>query len=129
MLRVTKERIFIAESSPLAKNKAQEAHLEMYNLRCPTFLSLGPGKLGDLHYFTPEELKNIVITAGASKIDMRIVDVDIPHHLAYFPLEEIKKIEDKAVRDDLEERWKKALEMLDEYGEEHPPVIVMTCWK
>jgi len=128
MLRVTKERIFIAESSPIAKNKAQEAHLEMYNLRRPTFLSLGLGKLGDLHYFTPEELRNIVMEAGASKIDMKIVDVDMPHHLAYFPLEEIKKIRDKVVRDSLEERWTKALEMLDKYGEEHPPVIVLNAW-
>lgn len=36
MLRVTKERIFIAESSPIARNRAQEAHLAMYNLRRPT---------------------------------------------------------------------------------------------
>jgi len=60
---------------------------------------------------------------------MKVVDVDMPHHLAYFPLDEIKKIEDKAVREELEEKWRKALKMLDKHGEEHPPVIVMTCWK
>jgi len=129
MLRVTKERIFIAESSPISKNKAQEAHIAMYNLRRPTFLALGRRYLGDLHYFTPEELRNIAIEAGASKVDMKIVDVDMPHHLAYFPLDEIKKIEDKTIRENLEKKWKKALKMLDKHGEEHPPVIVMTCWK
>lgn len=129
MLRATKERIFIAESSPMAKNKTQEAHLAMYNLRRPTFLALSQGELGDVHYFTPEELRNIIVEAGASKVDMKLVDVDMPHHLAYFPLDEIKKIGEEAVRDDLEGRWRKALEMLDEYGEEHPPVIVLNGWK
>ena len=129
MLRVTKERIFIAESSPMAKNKAQEAHLAMYNVRRPTFLALGQGELGDLRYFTPEELRNIIVEAGASKVDMKLVDVDMPHHLAYFPLDEIRKIGEKAVRDDLEGRWRKALKMLDEYGEKHPPVIVLNAWK
>ena len=130
MLRVTKKRIFIAESSPIARNKAQEAHLAMYNLRRPYFLALGRGHLGDMHYFMPEELRNIVLEAGASKVDVKLLDVDMPHHLAYFPLDETwNKIRDKAVRNDLEKRWRKALEMLDKYGEEHPPVIVMSCWK
>ena len=53
----------------------------------------------------------------------------MPHHLAYFPLEEIKKIKDRSIRDDLEERWRKALELLDKHGEEHPPVIIMICLK
>ena len=129
MLRVTKERIFLAESSPIAKNKAQEAHLAMYNLRRPTFLALGREHLGDIHYFTPQEMSKIVTKAGATKVDVKLVDVNMPHHLAYFPLEEIKKIRDKKVRDDLEERWKKALNMLNKYGEEHPPVVVLNAWK
>jgi len=129
MLRVTKERIFLAESSPIAKNKAQEAHLAMYNLRRPTFLALGHEHLGDIHYFTPQEMSQIVTEAGATKVDAKLVDVNMPHHLAYFPLEEIKKIRDKKVRDDLEERWKRALEMLNKYGEEHPPVVVLNAWK
>jgi ubiquinone/menaquinone biosynthesis C-methylase UbiE len=41
MLRVSKERIFLAESTPIAKNMAQKAHLAMYNLRRPVFLALG----------------------------------------------------------------------------------------
>jgi len=129
MLRVTKERVFIAESSPITKNKAQEAHLAMYNLRYPTFLALGRGDFGDLIYPTPEELRKIAMDAGASKIEMQIVDVDMPHHLAYFPLSYIEKIKDETIRDDLKERWTKALKMLDEYGEEHPLVVVLNAWK
>lgn len=129
MFRVSKDRIFLAESSPFAKNKAQEAHLAMYNLRRPTFLALGRADWGDLRYFPPEELRNIAIEAGASKVKLNEVDVDMPHHLACFPSDLILKIEDKAIRDNLMERWKDALAMLDRYGEEHPPVIVLEAWK
>jgi hypothetical protein len=129
MLRVTKKRIFIAESSPIAKNKAQEAHLAMYDLRRPTFGAAGYRIQGDLQYPMPNELRTIATEAGALKTDMKPIEVDMPHYLAYFPLDVIKEIRDKAVRDDLEQKWREALAMLDKYGEEHPPVIVMTCWK
>ena len=129
MLRVARDRVFIAESSPIARTKAQEAHLAMYNLRRPTFVALGHPEHGDVHYLLPEELKTIAVEAGASKVDMRLIEVDMPHHLAYLPLDAITEIKDRAVRDDLERRWHEALRMLDEYGEEHPPVILMDCWK
>ena len=129
MLRVARNRVFIAESSPIARNKAQEAHLAMYNLRRPTFVALGHHEYGDIHYFMPEELRTIAIEAGASKVEVRLIEVDMPHHLAFFPLDAITEIKDKTVRDELKRRWQKALEMLDEYGEEHPPVVLMDCWK
>jgi len=129
MLRVSKERIFIAESSPIAKNKAQEAHLAMYGLRRPLFLALGRGELGDMHYFRPKEMERIVKQAGATRISSKLVDVNIPHHLAWFPIDMVKKAKNKRVRDRLEKKWKEAENMLDQYGEEHPPVIVLNAWK
>lgn len=129
MLRVTEKEFFIVESSPIAKNKAQEAHLAMYNLRNPTFKALGHPEYGDIPYFMPEELAEIVREGGASNVDMKLIDVNMPHHLAYFPLDEIKKIRDRTVQEDLEKKWIEALEMLDKYGEEHPPAIVITCSK
>ena len=103
--------------------------MAMYNLRRPTFLALGHEDCGDLHYFTVDEMREIVEEAGALKADIRLVEVDMPHHLAWFPLEYIKKIEDKEIREDLEEKWRRATEMLDKYGEEHPPVIVLNASK
>ncbi|MBO3802559.1 MAG: class I SAM-dependent methyltransferase [Candidatus Brockarchaeota archaeon] len=129
MLRVSKERVFLAESSPFAKNKAQEAHLAMYNLRRPTFLALGRADWGDLRYLPPQELRNIAIEAGASRVELREVDVGMPHHLACFPSDLILKVEDSEIRENLMERWRKALAMLERYGEEHPPVIVLDAWK
>jgi ubiquinone/menaquinone biosynthesis C-methylase UbiE len=131
MLRTTKERIFLAESSPIARNKAQEAHLMMYNLRRPTFLALGKeySTAGDIPYLSQEELVNIVEHAGAARIETEIVDLNMPHHLAWFPLEMIEKIKDQNIKENLKRKWKKAVKMLDECGEEHPPVIVINAWK
>lgn len=129
MLRVTKERIFLAESSPIAKNEAQKAHLKMYNLRRPTFLALGHEAWGDLHYFSPEDLKGIIEEAGAAKANVKLVDVNMPHYLAYFPVKYIEKIGDEKIRDDLKEKWVRASEVLEKYGEEHPPVVIVNAWK
>lgn len=129
MLRVSKERIFLAESSPIARNMAQKAHLTMYNLRRPVFLALGQEVEGDLPYFSPEEVENILKEAGAAKVDIKPIDVNMPHHLAWFPIEIIEKIRDEKIREDLKRKWKDALKMLEKYGEEHPPVIIANAWK
>lgn len=129
MLRVSKERIFLAESSPIARNMAQKAHLTMYNLRRPVFVALGVAAVGDIPYFSQEELEKIVEEAGAVRIETQLVNVNMPHHLAWFPLEMIEKIKDRKIREDLKQKWKKAKKMLDKYGEEHPPVIVINAWK
>lgn len=129
MLRVTKERIFLAESPPIAGNSAQQAHLTMYNLRRQIFLALGHADWGDMPYFPPEETKNIVEEAGATKTEVKLIDVDMPHHLAYFPPKYIEKIKDEKAREDLKKKWKKALQMLEKYGEEHPSVVIVNAWK
>ena len=101
----------------------------MFTLRHPTFIALGHPEYGDIPYFIPEELRAIAVEAGASKINVRLIDVEMPYHLAFFPLDTIGEIEDEEVRDELEEKWTRALGVLDKYGEEHPPVVVMTCWR
>lgn len=129
MLRATKERIFLAESSPNARNQAQNAHLKMYNLRRPIFLALGHEDFGDLNYFSPEDIRDIMEEGGAAKVNVKLVDVDMPHYLAYIPVEYVEKIRDEKIRQDLKKRWTEALEMLDKYGEEHPPVVIVSAWK
>lgn len=129
MLRVSKERIFIAESSPIARNMAQKAHLVMYNLRRTVFLATGHPEAGDIPYFSQNDLVKIVKEAGAMKIDAKLIEVNMPHHLAWFPPEIFDKIEDKTKRQNLRREYVKGEKMLDKYGEEHPPVITIDAWK
>jgi ubiquinone/menaquinone biosynthesis C-methylase UbiE len=129
MLRVSKERIFIAESSPIARNRAQQAHLTMYNLRRPLFLAMGRPQAGDIPYFSQKELEGIVKEAGATEIHARLIEVNMPHHLAWFPPEMLDRIKDEVRQGNLRREYGKANAMLDKYGEEHTPVIAVNARK
>ena len=123
LLRVSSQ-IFVAESLPIAKNKAQEAHIEMYNLREEIFEAL-IGEKDDIHYFPLEKLVEMVKEAGGKIIDAKMIDVNLPHHLAFIPREYIEKIKDKRKREGLLRRWENAYRKLQKYGEEHPPVGII----
>lgn len=123
MLRVAPE-IFIAETLPIAKSKAQEAHLEMYNLREDIFEAL-TGKKEDIHYFPLDKLIEFAEKAGAKITDAKIIEVDLPHHLAFIPREYIEKIRDDKKRTEILCKWEKAYHKLKKYGEEHPPVGIV----
>jgi ubiquinone/menaquinone biosynthesis C-methylase UbiE len=129
MLRVTKDRIFIAESSPITRNMAQKAHIMMYNLRRRVFLAIGHPEAGDIPYFSQNELVEIVKEAGAMKTKTKLVEVKMPHHLAWFPPELFDRVKDEVKRESLREEYVKGEKMLEEHGEEHPPVIVIDAWK
>lgn len=120
MFRVSPS-MFICESLPISKTRAQRAHMEMYNLREEIFEALS-GKKDDIHYLSLEKLVELVKSAGGTVTESRIVDVNLPHYLAFIPKDIIEKIEDSDVRVRLLKRWERAYTTLKKYGEEHPPV-------
>jgi len=93
MLRVA-ERVFIAETLPIAKNQAQEAHLEMYNLREEFFEALF-GEKDDLHYLPLERLKELLEKAGGRIIESGVFEPNLPHYLAYIPREYVEQIKNE----------------------------------
>ncbi len=117
----TAPRVLIAETLPVAETEAQEAHLEMYNLREEIF-EARIGKKDDLHYPPLGELERLVTTAGGLIADSRSIRVDQPHFLAYLPRGYVEKIEDREKRESLLDRWDRAYRKLSVCGEEHPPV-------
>jgi len=127
MRRVSRGGVFLAESSPIVRNMAQKAHLKMYNLRRPVYQALGREHWGDVPYYSEAELEAMVKEAGASHIEVKLIDVDLPHHLAWFPLEMVEKIHNAKIRSELDKRWRNADKMLEKYGEEHTPVIVINA--
>lgn len=125
MLRVS-PRIFVAESLPIAKTKAQEAHLEMYNLREEIFEAL-TGTKDDIHYFPLGKLVELVERAGGEVVESRTLDVRLPHHLAFIPREYVERIEGEQEKAVLLKQWQVAREKLMKYGEEHPPVGIVNA--
>ena len=125
MFRVA-ERIIIAESLPIAKNEMQEAHLEMYLLRQEVFEAV-TGEKDDIAYFTLEELEEMILQAGGRIEEARVIDIPLPHYLAFLPRSYLRKIPDRRKREELLERWEKAYEKIRTHGEEHPPVGMITA--
>ncbi len=123
MLRVA-PRLLLAESLPIARNKAQRAHLEMYNLREEVFEQV-LGRKDDLHYRPLERLVDLVEEAGGTVVESRVLDTGLPHFLAFLPREYVERVQDGAVRMDLLERWERANRLLQSHGAEHPPVGIL----
>jgi len=124
LLRVS-SRVTIAESLPIAKNPAQQAHLDMYNLREPVF-EAAFGKKDDFHYRTEMELVKIMESSGAKNIKSKVIEFDLPHYLAFFPKEIMMKIEDEKLQKVYLQKWKRAYAQLQEVGESHPPVCIIS---
>ncbi len=125
MLRVA-PRIFAAESLPLARTEAQAAHLEMYNLRQEIFEAV-LGEKDDIHYFNFDTLRRVIEGAGCRVTQSRILDVNLPHYLAFIPREYVEKILDPKKRRDLLARWDLANKKMIERGEEQPPVAIFSA--
>ncbi len=123
MLRVS-PHLFVAASLPIAKTRAQKAHLEMYNLREEIFEALS-GRKDDIHYFSLEKLTEFVVHAGGTITETNTVDTGLPHHLAVLPREFVEKIKDEEKKECLLERWEIAFDNLLKYGEEQPPVGII----
>ncbi len=120
MFRVA-QRVFVAESLPVARNAAQAAHLEMYNLRQEIFEAI-LGSKDDLHYFPLDQLVGLVERAGGRVTGSRTFDSNMPHYLAFIPRDYVERVEPQADREGLLRRWDAAYRKLVEHGEEHPPV-------
>lgn len=127
MLRVSSS-IFIAHTLPIAKTKAQKAHITMYNLRRDIFEAV-TGKKDDLHYFPLEKVAEFVKKAGGVITSAYSIDIDLPHYLAYMPEEFINRIQDQSTKRALLKKWQKEKTNLIKYGEKHPPVGIVQAQK
>ncbi len=125
MLRVA-PRVFLAESLPLARTKAQGAHLAMYDLREDVFLATSGAK-DDLRYPTLDHLVSVAERAGGTVETTGTLEIDLPHFLAYFPRALVEEISSKEVREPLLKRWDEADSMRQRYGEDHTPLGIVVA--
>ncbi|MBU7044566.1 MAG: class I SAM-dependent methyltransferase [Theionarchaea archaeon] len=125
MLRVS-PTVCVAETLPCAHTSAQRAHLDMYNLREELFQALS-GRKDDVHYLPLDTLCTLMEKAGGTILSAEHHEMRFPHFLAYFPKEEILRITSRKKRRELLKEWKFAHENLLQYGEEHPPVGIVTA--
>lgn len=125
MLRVA-GTLFVAESLPEARTEAQKAHLAMYNLRSEVFEAT-TGRPDDRPYLPLARLIGLVEEAGGSVRASKVLDIDLPHALAYFPRTLVEKVPPSARRERLLAQWDEASVLAKTYGTDHPPVGVVVA--
>ncbi len=125
MLRIS-PRLFLAESLPLARNAAQRAHLEMYDLRHEVFKATS-GRSDDLPHLPLETLVALVEEAGGAVEMSSPLEIDLPDAFAYFPRSLVEEIPDAPTRASLLARWDEARSKGLRHGTDHPPVGTLTA--
>ncbi len=123
MFRVA-DRVAIAESLPRAVTGAQRAHLAMYDLRAEVF-SARTGRSDDLRYRELSRLIRLIEEAGGRPLASKVLGVDLPHALAYFPRRTVEEVPDETVRPGLLRRWDDAEALGRRDGTDHPPVGIV----
>ena len=120
-------RVAIAESLPRAETKAQRAHHAMNALRAEVFRAR-TGRPDDLPYRDLSRLVRLGEVAGGRVLASKVLAVDLPHALAFFPRPYAEAVPDEDRRTELLRRWDEAAAWGRRDGTDHPPVgIVLAC--
>jgi hypothetical protein len=113
-------RVIVAESLPVARNKAQEAHLQMFSCKAKY-------TWGELEYLSEKELMEIFHKVGFRHVEIE----EFNHNLSVAPplfcidshlpsFAEDEKVKVKRAYDG-------AVEMIRRYGEASPPTALVTA--
>jgi len=118
MKRVTKKdgRVIVVENLPLAKNKAQEAHLKMFNCK----VKYSPG---ELPYLAEGELTNLLESAGLRIFKIKTFDFSLSVAPPYFLLNASMLPEEQ--RAEAVREYNEAVEAVKKYGETSPPILMV----
>lgn len=114
--------VIIVENLPIARTKAQEAHLQM--IKCKVKYSSG-----EIYYFKKEELLRMFEKAGFKHrdIEIKILNYSLSATPPLFSLSISslnEKNEKKAQKD-----YNEAIKMIRKWGEASPPVILIKAIK
>lgn len=114
--------VIIAESLPVARNKAQEAHLQMFECKA-RYTS------GELRYLERDELEGMFEGAGFREIEIREVDHNLSAAPPLFSIDCHLSLLAEREREEAREAYDKALGMIREHGEVSPPTILVKAIK
>jgi len=114
--------VIIAESLPVARNKAQEAHLEMFECKA-RYTS------GELRYLERDELVGMFERVGFSEIEARELDHNLSATPPLFCIDSHLSLMAEREREEAREVYGKALGLIREHGEASPPTILVKAIK
>jgi len=112
--------MIIVENIPIARNKAQEAHLAMYKCKC-NYSS------GDVYYFSKEELLRMFRNVGLRETHVEVVDYNLSATPPIFYLDTSHL--SKGQIEKAQRKYIEAVDMIREHGETSPPALIIKAVK
>lgn len=110
--------VILVESLPIARTKAQEAHLQMF--RCKVKYTSG-----ELDYLPKEELVEMFQKAGFKKIEVKELDYNWSATPPWFCIEYHLSSLTENERREAREAYDRAINMISKWGEVSPPAILV----
>jgi ubiquinone/menaquinone biosynthesis C-methylase UbiE len=105
----------VAENIPIARNSSQKAHLAFYKCKCKY-------SLGDLFYFSEEEILEIFSNAGMRDVDVKVVDYNLSAAPPIFYLD--TSLLKKEQIEKAQKEYADAVCMVKKHGETSPPALI-----
>ena len=112
--------MIIVENIPTARNKAQEAHLAMYECKC-NYSS------GDVYYFPQEELQRIFRDAGLRETHIEVADYNLSATPPIFYLDTSRLSNEQIEK--AQRQYNAAVDIIKKYGETSPPALIIKAAK
>jgi len=122
MNRVLSEdgELIIVENVPIARNKAQEAHLAMYRCKCDC-------SSGDIYYFSQEQLLKMFGSAGLTETRVEFVDYDLSATPPIFYLDSSRL--GKGQMEKAQKEYAAAVDIIKKHGETSPSALIIKAVK
>jgi ubiquinone/menaquinone biosynthesis C-methylase UbiE len=118
---VTKKgNVIIVESLPIAKNKAQEAHLQMFRYKVK-YTS------GELDFLSEKELVEMFHSVGFSKIETKQLNYNLSAAPPFFYLDSSSLAERE--REEAKKAYDRAIAMIKKWGDASPPAVFIKATK
>lgn len=115
-----KGEIIVVENIPVARNRAQEAHLAMFRSKCNYSSE-------ETYYFPQSELVEMFRNAGLEEDYAKTVDYDLSATPPIFYLD--TSILNKEQREIAQKDYFAAVDLIKKYGESSPPALIIKALK
>ena len=118
MRRITRVggRVIVAENLPVARTKAQEAHLRFFNLKTRLVR-------GDRPYYSEAEMVGMFEEAGLEISRRTVLDFGLSAAPPIFSLDAARY--SPTEKASIEEEFEAVVEMIHKHGESSPPVLIL----
>jgi ubiquinone/menaquinone biosynthesis C-methylase UbiE len=114
--------VMVAETLPTARNKAQDAHLQMFHCKVK-YTS------GEMNYLEDGELLEMFHRAGFREIESKILDYNLSAAPPLFCLDYHVLPLHESEGNEARKAYEKAISAIREYGEASPPAVLVKATK